>query len=132
MIQMRNLKILFFTAIVFSASELGAQTEISGDLMQFYTGQWDGERLKDGRPKVPDELITRLKNLSIEEVWGTLRNKGYNNQFESGWQMIYDDVPIAGRVLTALYFPKRPDAEKSILDQGSCAGQERCFQLLAH
>jgi regulator of RNase E activity RraA len=124
MIQMRNLKILFFTAIVFSALELGAQTEISGDLMKFYTAQWDGERFKDGRPKVPDELIARLKNLSIEEIWNTLRNDGYNNQFEGGWQMVHDQVPIAGRVLTALYYPKRPDTEKSLLDKGHAEGRK--------
>lgn len=118
------MKILFFAAFILGAAELTGQTLISGDLMQFYTSQWDGERLKDGRPKVPEDLIARLKNLSIEEVWGTLRNEGYNNQFEGGWQMVHDDLPIAGRVLTALYYPKRPDAEKSILDKGHAEGRK--------
>jgi regulator of RNase E activity RraA len=121
---MKNMKILFLAALILGAAELTGQTLISGDLMQFYTSQWDGERLKDGRPKVPEDLIARLKNLSIEEVWGTLRNEGYNNQFEGGWQMVHDDLPIAGRVLTALYYPKRPDAEKSILDKGHAEGRK--------
>jgi 4-hydroxy-4-methyl-2-oxoglutarate aldolase len=121
---MKNAKILFIAAFIISAAELTGQTLISGDLMQFYTAQWDGERLQDGRPNVPEELITRLKNLSIEEIWGTLRNEGYNNQFESGWQMVREDETIAGRVLTALYYPKRPDVEKSIIDKGLASGNK--------
>jgi len=121
---MRSVKILCMAALIMGAVNLSGQTVISGELMQFYTAQWDGERLSDGRPKVSDDLIARLKELSLEEIWGTLRNEGYNNQFESGWQMIYDDVPIAGRVLTALYYPKRPDVEKNILDKGHAAGNK--------
>ena len=46
------------------------------------TSEWKGERFDDGRPKVSDEMLERLKNVSIEEAWGILRNKGYQNQFE--------------------------------------------------
>ena len=119
---MKNKEILFIAALVFSAAKLTGQTLISADMMKFYTSQWDGERFSDGRPKVPEELITRLKNISIEDIWGTLRNEGYNNQFESGWQTVHDDVIVAGRVVTALYFPKRPDVEKSIIDKGHADG----------
>jgi len=121
---MKNLNILCSFILAWGATAVSGQTVIPGDLMQFYTAQWDGERLTDGRPKVPEDLIARLKKLSIEEVWGTLRNEGYNNQFEAGWQMVHDDVPIAGRVLTALYYPKRPDAEKAILDKGHAEGRK--------
>jgi regulator of RNase E activity RraA len=121
---MRNIKILFITSLLAGAAELTGQTVISGEMMQFYTAQWDGERFSDGRPKVPEDLITRLKDLSIEEIWGTLRNEGYNNQFEGGWQMVRDDETVAGRVLTALYYPKRPDVEKNILDKGHAAGNK--------
>jgi regulator of RNase E activity RraA len=119
---MRIIKILFIAVLVLSAARLMSQTVISGDMMKFYTSQWDGERFSDGRPKVPEDLIVRLKDISLEDIWGTLRNEGYNNQFESGWQMVHDDVTIAGRVLTALYYPKRPDVEKNIIDKGHTAG----------
>ena len=38
---------------------------ISKELMTFYTSQWEGERFQDGRPKVPDEILQRLKKVSI-------------------------------------------------------------------
>ena len=31
------------------------------------------ERFADGRPKVPDDLIERMKLVTTEEAWGTLR-----------------------------------------------------------
>jgi len=34
------------------------------------------------RPKVSDAILARLKNISMEEAWGVLANKGYMNQFE--------------------------------------------------
>src|SRR5512136_692106 len=57
------------------------------DRVQFYTSAWTGERLPDGRPKVPDDVLQRMKNISIEDAWAVLRNEGYRNQFEGGWQI---------------------------------------------
>jgi regulator of RNase E activity RraA len=91
--------------------------------MLFYTSEWQGERFEDGRPKISDDLLARLKNLSIEEAWGFMLGKGYNNQFEGGWQMIRPDEPFAGRAVTAQYIPKRPDVDKKILDKGHKEGR---------
>jgi regulator of RNase E activity RraA len=91
--------------------------------MLFYTSEWTGERFPDGRPKVPDNLLKRLKNISIEEAWGIMRNEGYNNQFDAGWQMIHPDQPFVGRALTAVYIPSRPDVSKNILDKGHGEGR---------
>ena len=88
---------------------LFSQTFISDDLMRFYTEEWNGERTKDGRPRVSDDLLRRLKNISIEEAWGVLRNEGFHNQFESGWKMLHEDEAFVGRALTAQYMPLRPD-----------------------
>lgn len=82
------------------------------------TPDWKGERLADGRPKVSDSILERLKNISIEEAWGVLRNKGYNNQFEGDWQIIHADEAMTGRVVTAQYMPLRPDLEKYIREKG--------------
>ena len=73
------------------------------------TSLWKGERLPDGRPKVSDALLARLRNISIEEAWGVLRNKGYNNQYEGEWRVIFPDSAMTGRVVTAQYMPSRPD-----------------------
>lgn len=100
-----------------------AQITPGDELMQFYTQEWNGERSADGRPKVSSDLLARLKNISIEEAWGILRNEGYNNQFESGWQMLHPEQPFVGRALTAQYMPARPEYNQRILDKGHNDGR---------
>jgi 4-hydroxy-4-methyl-2-oxoglutarate aldolase len=82
------------------------------------TPEWKGERFPDGRPKVSDAILERLKNISLEDAWGVLRNKGFNNQFESEWTIIHPEETMTGRVVTAQYMPLRPDFEKYVKDQG--------------
>jgi len=90
----------------------------SPEYIKALTPEWTGERLPDGRPKVSDNLLARLKNISLEEAWGVLRNKGFMNQFEGDWQIINPDSAMTGRVVTAQYMPLRPDLEKYIKQQG--------------
>lgn len=119
---MKNLLIITL-GIMVSANTLFAQTVLSDEMMKFYTAEWEGERTKDGRPKVSDDLLKRLKNISIEEAWGVLRGEGYNNQFESGWKMLHEEDAFVGRALTAQYMPLRPEINKRILEKGHAAGQ---------
>ena len=46
-----------------------------------YTAHNPFSRFADGRPKVPDDLIERAKDLSSEEVWEVLTDKKFNNQY---------------------------------------------------
>ena len=85
-----------------------AQVKQTKEQMMFYTTDWKGERFPDGRPKVADSLLKRALDLSIEDVWDYLREQGYRNQFESGWQALHIDKPFAGRALTAQYMPIQP------------------------
>jgi regulator of RNase E activity RraA len=101
----------------------GTAQTMSRDQMIFLTREWQGERFADGRPKVPDSILERMKNVSTEEAWGVLRNHGYNNQFEAGWQMIHEDVPVVGRALTAAYFPLRPELRERMLEKGHAEGR---------
>src|SRR6516164_9303416 len=87
------------------------------------TPAWKGERFADGRPKTSDRLLERLKNVSLEEAWGYLRNKGYQNQFEGDWMIIRPDSVMVGRAVTAQYMPLRPDIDKLIKDQGKSEGR---------
>ena len=96
---------------------------ISKDQLTFLTSQWEGERFADGRPKVPDDVLERMKSVTIEEAWGVLRNEGYHNQFEGEWQMIHDDVPVVGRALTVQYMPNRPDMAEQIKKKGKEDGR---------
>lgn len=90
----------------------------------YLTSSWNGERLPDGRPKVSDNLLERLKHVRVEDAWQYLHEKGYVNQFEGEWQMLKDgdDEPIVGRALTALYLPRRPDVQKKLVDDGLESG----------
>jgi 4-hydroxy-4-methyl-2-oxoglutarate aldolase len=94
------------------------QVGSSPEQIRLMTSDWKGERFSDGRPKVSDAILERLKNISIEEAWGVLRNKGYNNQYEGDWQIIWPDSVMTGRVVTAQYMPSRPDFEKYVKTTG--------------
>ncbi|MCC7265608.1 MAG: RraA family protein, partial [Candidatus Latescibacteria bacterium] len=37
-----------------------------------YTAAYTGERFAEGRPKVADDLVERMKKVTTEEAWGTL------------------------------------------------------------
>lgn len=117
-----KVSVLLIAGIMISLP-LFSQITPSGDLMEFYTREWKGERYEDGRPKVPDNLLQRLKNISIEEAWGILRSEGYNNQFESGWTMLHPEEPFVGRALTAVYMPLRPEYNERILEKGHSEGR---------
>jgi 4-hydroxy-4-methyl-2-oxoglutarate aldolase len=84
---------------------------------------WQGERYPEGRPKVPDELLQRMKAVSIEEAWGVLRQQGYENQFEGGWVMLHAERPFVGRALTAAYLPSRPDLVERVRQTGKSEGR---------
>lgn len=99
------------------------QVKMSRQQILFYTSGWKGERFADGRPKVPDDLLKRAVQLSIEDIWEFLRSKGYDNQFESGWQALHVDKPFAGRALTAQYMPTRPDMAQAIEAEGKAEGR---------
>ncbi|MDN5284888.1 MAG: RraA family protein [Mucilaginibacter sp.] len=115
------LKICLLFMLFYTNSQ--AQT-ISKEQLIFYTSAWKGERFEDGRPKIPDDLLARAKNIGIEEAWTVLRNEGYNNQFEGNWKMVNDDVPVIGRVVTAMFMPSRPDIEKNIKERGAKEGRK--------
>jgi regulator of RNase E activity RraA len=100
-----------------------AQVKMTKEQIMFYTSDWKGDRFSDGRPKLPDELIKRALDVSIEDVWGYLRSKGYRSQFDGGWQALHIEKPFAGRALTAQYMPLRPDMEKAIAAEGKAEGR---------
>lgn len=110
---------LFAVILLSGAPKVTAQqVGASAEYIKALTADWTGERFPDGRPKVSDSILERLKNISIEEAWGVLRNKGYQNQYEGDWQIMLPDEAMTGRVVTAQYMPLRPDLEKQVKDQG--------------
>lgn len=95
----------------------------TADQIKLYTSDWKGERSPDGRPKVSEKFLERLKHVSMEEAWAYLRSKGYNNQYENDWIVMRPDSPMVGRVVTAQYMPMRPDVDKMVKDKGKTEGR---------
>jgi regulator of RNase E activity RraA len=111
-----GLLISAFALICFASS--GQRVGSSPEYIKALTSEWKGERFPDGRPKVSDAILKRLKNISVEEAWGVLRSKGYNNQFEGEWTILFPDSAMTGRVVTAQYMPLRPDLQNQVKEQG--------------
>jgi regulator of RNase E activity RraA len=91
--------------------------------VQQLTRLYPGQRLADGRPYVSDDLIERMKLVSTEEAWGTLRSSGYPRQFEGGWLRVHPNRILVGRVVTAQFVPHRPDYHDLVQETGLSEGR---------
>ena len=76
-----------------------------------YTSQNPFDRLPDGRPKVPDNLIEQAKGLSSEEVWAVLQAKNYSNQYADGFMVLHPGKTMVGRAFTVQFMPVREDVD---------------------
>jgi regulator of RNase E activity RraA len=92
--------------------------QISKEYLTYLTREWKGERFEDGRPKVSDDIIERMKLVTHEEAWAVLRNEGYHHQYEENWLVIHPEHVLVGRALTATFMPGRPDVQRAIDDKG--------------
>jgi regulator of RNase E activity RraA len=115
--------VLSFMLLIFCTWQNAEAQNISKETLIFLTASWEGERFEDGRPMVPDDVLERMKSVTIEEAWGVLRGEGFHNQFEGNWERIHDDVPVVGRALTAQYMPNRPDMSDQIKEKGKKDGR---------
>ncbi len=104
------------------SQNIGASPEYINAL----TTDWQGERFPDGRPKVPDKLLERLKKITLEEAWAELIELAYHNQFEGDWQLIDQDetTTMTGRAVTAQFMPGRTDLENQVIEQGRKEGRD--------
>jgi 4-hydroxy-4-methyl-2-oxoglutarate aldolase len=119
------MKIYFLLFITLASVIIGnaQQVTLTPDQIKAMTPEWKGARSADGRPKVDDKYLARLKAVKLEEAWGILRNKGYQNQFEGDWMVLKPENVMVGRVVTAQYMPLRPDFDKLIKDTGKAEGR---------
>ena len=122
------MKKILLASVVAALPGLAQIGMFTNDLRTAMTSKWTGERFPDGRPKVPDEVLDRLKNTTAEEAWGTLRRLGYANQFEGGWKTI--NVPgigaenrLVGRVVTGVFMPVRPDLNAYVAEVAKKEGR---------
>jgi 4-hydroxy-4-methyl-2-oxoglutarate aldolase len=96
---------------------------INKDEILGLTKEWDGERFPDGRPRVPDDLLQRMKNITIEQAWGVLQGNGYRFQFAGNWMNLHPDRVLVGRAVTCAFIPTRPDLNAAVAAQGEADGR---------
>ena len=84
------------TLLAPSASQAQLFSSFSKQELLDYTAQNPFERMPDGRPRVPDSLIERAKEMSSEEVWAVLPGRGYRNQYADGFHVLHPGKTMVG------------------------------------
>jgi len=118
----RLLFLLFIIGVMVNQSK-AQHVQITKEQLIALTPEWKGERYPDGRPHVPDNVVKRMKSVSVEEAWAVMKNAGYGYQVAEGWQVINPDSVLVGRAVTATFMPARPDVWKAIDSVGKKEGK---------
>ena len=98
---------------------------LTRDQMIEYTAKNPYGRFADGRPKVPEELLEKVKELSAEEVWAVLPEFGYKNQYEGNFCILHPEKKLVGRAVTVQFMPARPDVRDLIESKANGEGVKR-------
>src|SRR6185295_2487188 len=108
MLKQKVISKILFAVLALAPAARGQVNALSREQMIKYTAQNPYERFPDGRPKVPDALLAKLKDMSAEEVLG-LNLRGFRNQWEAGWQVLHPNKILVGRAVTLQLMPMRSD-----------------------
>ena len=144
---MRRLWIAATAAFLASAVDAHAQWTLTKEQMIAYTAKNPYDRFPDGRPKVPDNLLEKIRGLVIEEAWGAVRsgcstgggrgggaNAGgaastapgcFPNQFSGDWKILNPGKKLAGRAFTVQFMPTRPDVADAMQAEAEKKGLGR-------
>lgn len=87
------------------------------DIVQL-TKDWTGERYANGRPKVNDDILGRVRNITLEQAWHALWLREYKYQFEGEFKTTHSGMKLVGRAVTVVMVPKRPDLNDYLLEYG--------------
>lgn len=113
--------VLFF--LMFDVPSSAQEVQVSEEELIELTSEWDGDRYDDGRPKVPESILKRMEEVTLEEAWAVLRNENYVHQYSGDWEMINPDSVLVGRALTATFMPGRPDVQRVLESKGEEVGR---------
>jgi len=121
---MKKIKCMLVLSMLILFQQLKSQeVQITKEQLIALTPLWTCERFPDGRPKVPDDIMKRMKSVSVEEAWAVMKNAGYGYQVAEDWQVINPDSVLVGRAVTATFMPARPDVWAAIDSVGKKAGK---------
>jgi len=119
----RTLCGISLTALLAAGPLLAQPGVLTREQLIKYTPEWKGERFADGRPKVPDGILKRMRSVTLEEAWAVVKGASYGHQYEDNWFTIHPDKVLVGRALTAQWLPGRPDIHRVITEQGKADGR---------
>ena len=82
--------------------------KLTREQMIQYTASNPFDRFPDGRPKVPDSILERVKGMS---AGGSIRDReqGFPSQYEGNWKIVKPEKKLVGRAVTLLLMPLRPE-----------------------
>ena len=115
---MRIRRLLNAAVFIVVFAPFASAQQIAKEELLFLTPEWTGERFPDGRPHVPDDILERMKLVTLEEAWAVLRGENFNHQYDDGWMTINPDSVLVGRAVTATFIPGRPDIHRVIDKRG--------------
>jgi 4-hydroxy-4-methyl-2-oxoglutarate aldolase len=88
------------------------------------TPLYQDERVADGRPRVPDQILERMRHVTNDEAWGVVeRGHNYHFQFEGNWVNLHPDHVLVGRAVTVRMVPLRPDLHGVVERVGAAEGR---------
>jgi 4-hydroxy-4-methyl-2-oxoglutarate aldolase len=116
---------LMLSVLFFCVGAEGQVFQFTREQMIEYTKDNPYDRFPDGRPKVPDELLKKLQNVSAEEVWTILSRHHYNNQFSDHWRIVHPEKHLIGRAVTAQFMPLREDVQQTAEAHANGNGPKR-------
>lgn len=89
-----------------------------------FTPEWTGDRSADGRPRVPDAILERMRLVTVTEAWMAMNNREYAFQYTGQWDHVNpQNGPLVGRALTAVYMPKRPSLHETVFAKARAIGK---------
>jgi 4-hydroxy-4-methyl-2-oxoglutarate aldolase len=118
----RKSRLLLSAAFLLGTVCAHGQFVLTKEQMIAYTADNPYERFPDGRPKVPDALLEKVKGLVIEEAYGAVKSKGFPNQFAGDWKILHPGKRLVGRAFTVQFMPTRPDVAKGMQDEATKRG----------
>ena len=112
-----------FAGLFVLAPAWGQVFTMTRDQLIKYTAKNPYERFPDGRPKVPEALLEKFKDMSSEEIG--LARSGFPNQYVDGMQVLHPNRKLIGRALTLQMLPLRPDIAEVDAAEWRAQGNQR-------
>lgn len=116
--------LVLFAVLLAPASSHGQVFTWTPEQLAKFTAENPFDRFPDGRPKVPDALLEKVKGLSAEEVLG-IAGRGYPNQFVDGLQVLHPGKKLVGRAVTLQLMPLRADVAEAQAAEWKAKGGAR-------